>query len=613
MATHVRLKFLAAAVGIAATSVASAATEQALRAQSLGAVPANQLATKLGLTADNAFVAKAALPTVKGTQTVRMQQTFKGVPVYGRSIAVEQDAQGNALVANGAVSSDLQVDIASVSPKLDQAAALAVLTRQSTTLRAAAVKPENAKADLYVYPGEGSPARLVYLTSFFNGGDHPSRPTAIVDANTGEIIKQWEGLTNVDATGPGGNGKTGQYTWGANGLPALNVTQSGNTCTAQNTNVKTYNMKKATSGSGTLWSFTCFNSTGDAVNGGFGPINDAHHFGGVVHDMYNAYTGAPPLNQVLVMKVHYGSAYENAFWDGSAMTFGDGASTFYPLVALDVTSHEISHGYTEQHSNLEYDGQSGGMNEAYSDIAGEAAEYYDRGTNDFLVGADIVKSSAGIGTALRYMCNPPQDGGSIGNASDYTSGLDVHYSSGVYNKAFCLLAKTSGWDTVKAFKAFARANAVYWTATSTFNTGSCGVASAATDLGFSAADVTAAFNGVGVTCGTTGGGGTGGTSLTNGTAKTGLSGIANQELSYTVVVAAGAKNLVIATSGGTGDADLYVKFGSAPTTSSYNCRPYKTGNAESCSFATTQAGTYYVKVRGYSAFSGVSLKATWTP
>lgn len=615
MATQFRLKLLVASLGIAATSVASAATEQALRAQNLGAVPASQLATKLGLSADNGFVAKNALPTVKGTQTVRMQQTFKGVPVYGRSIAVEQDGQGNALVANGSVTSDLQVDIASVTPKLDGTRVVALLSKQAPSLAGTAtVKPENVKADLYVYPVDGAPARLVYLTSFFSGGDHPTRPTAIIDANTGEIIDQWEGLTNaeVDATGPGGNQKTGQYTWGAGGKPALRVTQSGNTCTAQNTNVKTYNLNHATSG-GTVWSFTCFNSTGDAVNGAYGPINDAHHFGGVVHDMYTSYTGAAPLNQVLLMKVHYSTSYENAFWDGSSMNFGDGASTFYPLVALDVTSHEISHGYTEQHSNLAYSGQSGGMNEAYSDIAGEAAEYFDRGSNDFLVGADIVKASAGIGTALRYMCNPPQDGGSIGNASDYYNGLDVHYSSGVYNKAFCLLAKTSGWDTVKAFKVFARANALYWTANSTFNSGSCGVASAATDLGYSAAAVATAFTGVGVTCSTGGGGGGTGTALQNGVAKTGLAGSSGTELSYTVVVAAGATNLKIVTSGGTGDADLYVKFGSAPTTSSYNCRPYVSGNAETCTFATTQAGTYYVKVRGYSTFSGVSLKATWTP
>ena len=175
------------------------------------------------------------------------------------------------------------------------------------------------------------------------------------------------------------------------------------------------------------------------------------------------------------------------------MTFGDGATTFHPLVSLDVSAHEVSHGYTEQNSGLVYSGQSGGMNEAYSDIAGEAAEFFKDGTNDFLVGAQIFKGTG----ALRYMANPPQDGRSIGHASNYTSGMDVHYSSGVYNKAFYLLATTSGWNTQSAFQAFARANRDYWTASSTFNQGACGVQKAATDMGKPVADVIAAFSAVG--------------------------------------------------------------------------------------------------------------------
>ena len=95
------------------------------------------------------------------------------------------------------------------------------------------------------------------------------------------------------------------------------------------------------------------------------------------------------------MKVHYSKNYENAYWDGSSMTFGDGKNTFYPLVSLDVSSHEIAHGFTEFNSNLAYYGQSGGMNEAFSDMAGEAAEFYAKNTNDFLVGAEIFKQAAG--------------------------------------------------------------------------------------------------------------------------------------------------------------------------------------------------------------------------
>ncbi|RDD80777.1 PKD domain-containing protein [Dyella tabacisoli] len=105
--------------------------------------------------------------------------------------------------------------------------------------------------------------------------------------------------------------------------------------------------------------------------------------------------------------------------------------------------------------------------------------------------------------------------------------------------------------------------------------------------------------------------GGGGSGLQNGVPVTGLAGAQGQQLKYTVQIPAGAKNLTIAISGGTGDADLYVKFGSAPTLTSYNCRPYLYGNNEHCTFATPKTGTYYIMLNGYAAFSGVTLKATW--
>ena len=99
--------------------------------------------------------------------------------------------------------------------------------------------------------------------------------------------------------------------------------------------------------------------------------------------------------------------------------------------------------------------------------------------------------------------------------------------------------------------------------------------------------------------------------LDNGVPKTGLSGASGSSVAYKVTVPAGVTNLVIASGGGTGDVDMYVRFGSAPTTSSYDCRPWRNGNSESCSFAQPSAGTYYVVLKGYQAYSGVSLKATW--
>ena len=100
--------------------------------------------------------------------------------------------------------------------------------------------------------------------------------------------------------------------------------------------------------------------------------------------------------------------------------------------------------------------------------------------------------------------------------------------------------------------------------------------------------------------------------LTNGVPVTGLSGSTGTELRYTLAVPAGATGLKFVTSGGSGDADLFVKFGSAPTTASYDCKSEGSTNAETCNIATAQAGTYHVLVRGYSAFSGLSLTGSYT-
>ncbi|CAM3988542.1 S8 family serine peptidase [Pseudoalteromonas byunsanensis] len=102
-----------------------------------------------------------------------------------------------------------------------------------------------------------------------------------------------------------------------------------------------------------------------------------------------------------------------------------------------------------------------------------------------------------------------------------------------------------------------------------------------------------------------------GNELENGVAKTGLSGSKGEELLYTFEVPAGATDVKVNMSGGTGDADLYVQFGSKPSDSNYECRPYAGGNNESCSL-TQSGGTYHVMVKGYSAFSGVSLVASYT-
>lgn len=151
-------------------------------------------------------------------------------------------------------------------------------------------------------------------------------------------------------TGPGGNTKAGLYEYGTD-YGNLDVAQSsdGNTCTMQNTRVKNIDLNHSSSNQSSLaFSYPCLRNTHKEINGAYSPLNDAHYFGGVVYEMYDQWYNTAPLSFQLQMKVHYSNNYENAFWDGSAMTFGDGQTYFYPLVSLDVVSHEVSHGFTDQ-------------------------------------------------------------------------------------------------------------------------------------------------------------------------------------------------------------------------------------------------------------------------
>ena len=631
-----------------------------------------------------------------GVRNTRYQQTFRGLPIYGEQVVVSEDTNGAVRALFGHKVTGLDRDLPTSAVRLSRTQALAIGKRAGLGSR---TQVENQTSELMVYIDDNDRAHRAYVVSYFAdkaGGGAPTRPVVIVDADTGRILHQYENLQPADGTGPGGNQKTGQYEYGVD-FGYLDVQQSGSTCTMNNANVKAVNLNGATSEWGKpAYSYNCPRNTFKQVNGAYSPINDALYFGGVIFDMYSDYMDAAPLSFQLTMAVHYGSQHENAYWNGSAMLFGDGRNTFYPLVSLDVSGHEVSHGYTEQNSGLIYSNQSGGMNEAFSDMAGEAAEYFMNGSNDWLVGAQIFKGNG----ALRYMADPTQDGQSIGHASDYYNGMDVHHSSGVYNKAFYTLATTSGWNTKTAFQAFARANRDYWTASSTFNQGAPGVVQAACDMGMDGQDVIDAFQVVGVNggslpsgCGGGGGngdpvadfttsvngltvnftdgstdsdgsiasrswdfgdgdsstqtnpnhtyaadgtydvtltvtdndgatdsetksvtvavGGGGDGELENGVPKTGISGASKSNQYFTLVVPAGTTSLKFVTSGGNGDADLYVKFGSQPSTTSFDCKSETPTTNETCTINNVQAGTYHVLVHAWSAISGVSLTGSF--
>lgn len=467
----------------------------------------------LGLSDNNTLQEKQARADRRGNRHTRYQQLYKGVPIWGEQLIAHEDDNGSIRASGFIIKGLDQSTIANTAGlKTTLSANDAILIAQrSKEHQTTNWHISDIRSELVIVIQADQIALQVYAISYFaeplitsqNQSPlkkpiklEPTRPSFLVDADTGRIVDEWEGLTHAAiGTGPGGNQKIGKYEFGSN-YGFLDVQVDGSTCTMENANVKTIDLNHKRSGT-TAYSYPCPRNTFKEINGAFSPLNDAHYFGGIVFDLYNNWLGVPPLTFQLVMRVHYTVNYENAFWDGSTMTFGDGANKFYPLVDINVSAHEISHGFTEQHSALIYRGQSGGINEAFSDIAGEAAEQYWRGSVDWLMGNDISK----IGDGLRYLANPTLDGRSIDHADDYRTGMDVHFSSGIYNRAFYLIANTSSWSVQKAFEIFAYANMHYWGPSETFDSAACGVLESAHDLAYNATDVDAAFRAVGVNCG----------------------------------------------------------------------------------------------------------------
>lgn len=438
---------------------------------------------------DNQFKLSKTFELSNGLIKKKFIQYYQGVPVFASHFSTS--AADNDYLW-GRFLTGIEKDLPDVKPAFSAQEALKLAQK----IQGLPNKIDNEEVGLYVfYDKESKQAKLVYRLSFIVQSPQVKRPFFIIDAKTKEIITQWNGLTTRDAQGPGGNEKTGAYYYGRDFSP-LSVSDA---CEMKTDKVETYNLNGKTSGE-VLYKFTCPENKYKAINGAYSPLNDAHYFGNIVFDMYKTWFNISPLKNKLKLRVHYGQSYENAFWDGQQMTFGDGGRSLYPLTSLDVVAHEVSHGVTEQNSNLNYQYQSGGINEAFSDMAGEVAEYYmqhQQGReNDWMVGASIMKGSAN--TAMRYFDRPSKDGMSIDHAKDYNDSLDVHYTSGVYNKAFYTLATKANWGIKKAFEVFLLANQVYWTADANYDSAACGVVKAAKDLNYETNEVIASFNVVGV-------------------------------------------------------------------------------------------------------------------
>jgi Zn-dependent metalloprotease len=236
------------------------------------------------------------------------------------------------------------------------------------------------------------------------------------------------------------------------------------------------------------------------------PANDAHGYTEITLRMMRDWMGRDSIDDEgyqLESRVHEddvcGYGPSNACWNGETMSYGTGDDGTYDWSAgLDVVAHEVNHGFTEFHSELEYEGQSGGLNESFSDVAGAVAEFYQEGAEaDFDVGEDIAKAGGG---PLRFMCDPTIDGGSISDLGDYHDDIDVHHSSGIGNRAFCLAVGRyragSDHSTTYAVQQMGHvwytANASWWTSGTDFTDACRGTIDAARALGL-ASDVVEAI------------------------------------------------------------------------------------------------------------------------
>jgi bacillolysin len=425
---------------------------------------------------------------------VRFQQVTHGIPVVGAELAAHYDAQGRltSIDANY-ISGITDIDVEpKISAKLAHDVALADVV--ATTKNVDESKLTSTGGKLVVFARGERPAALAYeytVRAVF--GDEPAIWVLTVDAKTGEILHRYNNLQTIEATGAGVLGDTKTF----------QVAQSGGSYTMIDTSrgvsISTYDANGAQAGpSGGATAVTSTTLTSWDRGVGPGAAVDAHVYAGVVFDYYkkvharNAIDGA---GAPMLSTVHFGQAYDNAFWDGSGMSYGDGGQLFKPLSAgLDVVAHEFTHGVTGATSNLNYEGQSGALNEAVSDIFGVFIEhsYLPDPVKNWIMGERIAIGSAGMRDFIT-----PANGDQPGNMSVFVNTQQdnggVHINSGIVNNTAFLMTMGGtnpvsntkvafgiGWEKSEAL--WYRANTKYFMTTTNFAQAAQGVMQAAKDI-----------------------------------------------------------------------------------------------------------------------------------
>jgi Zn-dependent metalloprotease len=448
---------------------------------------------KYGLDADHGYAIASQHPGEQGRAISRLNHTYKGVRIFESETVVVTDQGGNIVSESvGERRHGLSGKRFDVKPSISSKAAIAKASR-SVPAGGAEIDPPSAELVIFPVmktvraPGAENKAEAdlnavdvqevvasYELAYVVKTRSHGAFYDTIVSARDGRILDQWSAMQNVVGTGhsqyngdvpinttlsggvykmiDGSRGTGG--TFGAMAITNANHGTSAGAVYTNATNIWGDGQQYIAGGSTT-------NANGQtaAVNALWGLMN--------TYDMHKNVLNWSSLdgnNTATYIAVHVNTAYDNAYYSDSCkcMFIGDGGSYFNNLGSIDVIGHEMGHGITAATSNLTYRGESGGLNESSSDIAGEAVEAYARagGTgaslpvpsgNDWMMGKEISKN----GQPLRWMYKPSKDGKSPDAWKSTIKRLDVHYSSGPNNRMFYFLAMgssaTVGSDTYSQY------------------------------------------------------------------------------------------------------------------------------------------------------------------
>jgi Zn-dependent metalloprotease len=384
--------------------------------------------------AKDAFTRRTEVLDTNGAGHVRYDRSYAGLPVLGGDIVVHVASEG---AFRGFSAQAKGLDVAT-APALTRAAAETAARGKAGSTR----RTVDATSSRLVVDATSGRAALAYdvLVTGRQADTTPSRYHVLVDARTGVVRSAYDEVDNG----------TGNSLY--DGSVAFSTTRNATTGLyemkdAVRTGGNTTDLKGATTGTGTLFTDADDVWGNGAVSDRATAAVDASYGAEKTFDFYKNVLGRAGIynnGTGVRSRVHYGTNYNNAFWDGTQMTYGDGPSNTRPLVSLDVAGHEMSHGVTENSANLTYSGESGGLNEATSDIFGTSVEFYAANPSDpgdYLIGEKL-------GTPFRYMDQPSRDGGSADCWSATVGTLDVHYSSGPANHLFYLLSEGSGAKTI---------------------------------------------------------------------------------------------------------------------------------------------------------------------